>query len=129
MQKDLPGGFGAFVLVAALVVGPCRVHAQDLPSEQLDSLRAELELLRAQLDSLGAVVASGPVSPEVGDQEETTDALAPAQGGGPGRRGWCRSRHGGPDTGRPGIRRSRTVVTGAEPGDQLEWGRLRVHSK
>ena len=76
MQKDLPGGFGAFVLVAALVVGPCRVHAQDLPSEQLDSLRAELELLRAQLDSLGAVVASGPVSPEVGDQEETTDALA-----------------------------------------------------
>ena len=76
MRKNLPGGIGAFALVGALVVGPGRAQAQDVPSTQLDSLRAELELLRAQLDSLGAVVARDPVGPEVRDQEETTDALA-----------------------------------------------------
>ncbi len=76
MRKKLPGSFGAFALMGALAVGPGRAHAQDVPSAQLDSLRAELELLRAQFDSLGAVVASGPAAPEVGDQLETTDELA-----------------------------------------------------
>ena len=74
MPKNSYGSFVAFALVGALVTGPGRAHAQDVPSAQLDSLRAELEVLRAQLDSLGAAV--GPVGPEVGDQEETTDELA-----------------------------------------------------
>ena len=76
MRKNLSGSFGAFALAMALVVGPCRAQAQDVPPTQLDSLRAELELLRAQLDSLGAVVAGGSVGPEVTDQDATTDALA-----------------------------------------------------
>ena len=76
MRKNLSGSFGAFALAVALVVGPCRAQAQDVPPTQLDSLRAELELLRAQLDSLGAVVAGGSVGPEVTDQDATTNALA-----------------------------------------------------
>jgi hypothetical protein len=76
MRKNLSGSFGAFALVWALVVAPCRAQAQDLPPTQLDSLRAELELLRAQLDSLDAVVAGGSVGPEVTHQGATTDALA-----------------------------------------------------
>ena len=76
MRKNIFGSFGAFAVVGALVMGPCRAQAQDVPSAQLDSLRAEIELLRAQFDSLGAVVAGGSVGPEVTDHDVTTDALA-----------------------------------------------------
>jgi len=76
MRRDLSGSFSAFALVWVVAVGPGRAQAQDVPSAQLDSLRAELELLRARFDSLGAVVAGGSVGPEVTDQDATTDPLA-----------------------------------------------------
>ena len=76
MRRNLSGSFSAFALVWAVAVGPCRAQAQDVPSAQLDSLRAELELLRARFDSLGAVVAGGSVGSEVTDQDATTDPLA-----------------------------------------------------
>ena len=64
-------------LVGVLGVGPVSAQAQDVPAAQLDSLRAELEVLRARLDSLADVVGPGQAEPEVRDQEEdTTDALA-----------------------------------------------------
>ena len=70
-----PYGCVAFLaLVGALGAGPVLVHAQDLPAAQVDSLRVELEMLRARLDS---VVARGQVEPEAEDLEETTtDAIA-----------------------------------------------------
>ena len=76
MRRNLSGSFSAFALVWAVAVGPCRAQAQDVPPAQLDSLRAELELLQAQLDSLGAVVAGGSLGSEVTDQDATTDAVA-----------------------------------------------------
>jgi len=64
-------------LVGLLGAGPIRAHAQDVPAAQLDSLRAELEILRARLDSLADVVSRGQAGPEVEDLEETTtDAIA-----------------------------------------------------
>jgi len=74
MRKNLSGSFGAFALVGALVVAPCRAQAQDVRSTQLDSLRAELELLRAQFDSLGAVVG-GQAGPEA-EAQGPEDPLA-----------------------------------------------------
>ena len=73
-----PYGCVAFLaLVGALGAGPVLAHAQDLPAAQIDSLRAELEMLRARLDSLAGVVARGQVAPEAEDLEETTtDAIA-----------------------------------------------------
>jgi len=76
MRRYLSGSFSAFALVWVVAVGPGRAQAQDVPSAQLDSLRAELELLRARFDSLGAVVAGGSVGPEVTDQGATTDPLS-----------------------------------------------------
>ncbi len=64
-------------LAGILAVGPVRAQAQDIPAAQLDSLRVELEALRARLDSLEGVVGRGQASPEVQDPEETTgDAIA-----------------------------------------------------
>ena len=76
MRKNSPRVFYAFALMGALMGGPRRAQAQEVPSAQLDSLRTELEQLRARFDSLGAVVARGSVGPEARDQEETSDALA-----------------------------------------------------
>jgi hypothetical protein len=64
-------------LAGILAVGPVRAQAQDIPAAQLDSLRVELEALRARLDSLEGVVGRGQAGPEVQDPEETTaDAIA-----------------------------------------------------
>ncbi len=76
MRKTLPGGLGAFALMGALVMGPGDARGQDVPSARLDSLLAELELLRVRFDSLEAVVAGGSAGQAVGDQADTTDALA-----------------------------------------------------
>ena len=71
------GCAGFLALVGLLGAGPIRAHAQDVPAAQLDSLRAELEILRARLDSLADVVSSAQAGPEAGDLEETTtDAIA-----------------------------------------------------
>ena len=57
--------------------GPAMAHAQDVPAAQLDSLRAEIEVLRARLDSLGEIVGRGQAALGVPDQEEPpTDAIA-----------------------------------------------------
>ena len=75
------GCLGFLALVGALGAGPVRAHAQDVPATQLDSLRAELEILRARLDSLVGVVGIGQVGPEARAQEEdTTDAIARLRG-------------------------------------------------
>ena len=63
------------VLVGPL--GPIAAYAQDVPAAELDSLRAEIEVLRAQLDSLGDVVGRGQVGQGVRRQgEPQTDAIA-----------------------------------------------------
>ena len=64
-------------LVGILCAGPVRASAQDVTAEQLDSLQAELEILRARLDSLAGVVGIGQAGPDIRAQEEdTTDAIA-----------------------------------------------------
>ena len=71
------GRVGFLALVCVLGAAPVRAHAQDVPAAQLDSLRAELEILRARLDSLADIVGRGQAEPEVRDLEETTtDAIA-----------------------------------------------------
>ena len=70
---------GGLVGLVGLVgpFGPVAAHAQDVPVAQLDSLRAEIEVLRARLDSLGDVVGRGQVGQGVRDQgEPQTDAIA-----------------------------------------------------
>lgn len=63
------GCVGFLALVGALGAGPVRACAQDVPAARLDSLRTELEVLRARLDSLEGVVVGGQA-------EDTTDAIA-----------------------------------------------------
>ncbi|MED5563930.1 MAG: hypothetical protein VYB16_05455, partial [Gemmatimonadota bacterium] len=63
------GCVGFLALVGALGAGPVRACAQDVPAARLDSLRTELEVLRARLDSLEGVVVGG-------QEEDTTDAIA-----------------------------------------------------
>ena len=71
------GCLGFIALVGVLVVGPVRAQAQDVPAARLDSLQAELEILRARLDSLASVVGIDQAGPQIRDQEEdTTDAIA-----------------------------------------------------
>ena len=77
LRSNPYGWLGFLALAGALGVGPVRALAQDVPAAQLDSLRAELEVLRARFDSLESVVARGQAGPAVRDQaEDTTDALA-----------------------------------------------------
>ncbi len=77
MRNDPKKWVSLFALVGVLSVGPVGARAQDVPATQLDSLRAEIEVLRARLDSLADAVGRGQAAPEVRDQEEeTTDALA-----------------------------------------------------
>ncbi len=68
------GCLGFLTLVAALGAGPVQASAQDVTAEQLDSLQAELEILRARLDSLAGVVGIGQAGPD--PEEDTTDAIA-----------------------------------------------------
>ena len=63
------GCVGFLALVGALGAGPVRACAQDVPAARLDSLRTELEVLRARLDSLEGVVVGGQA-------EDTTDTIA-----------------------------------------------------
>ena len=63
------GCVGFLALVGALGACPGRACAQDGPAARLDSLRTELEVLRARLDSLEGVVVGGQA-------EDTTDAIA-----------------------------------------------------
>ena len=71
------GCLGFLALVGVLCAGPVRASAQDVTAEQLDSLQAELEILRARLDSLAGVVGIGQAGPDIRAQEEdTTDAIA-----------------------------------------------------
>ncbi len=67
------GCLGFLALVAALGAGPVRARAQDVTAEQLDSLQAELEILRARLDSLAGVVGIGQAGPDL--EEDTADAI------------------------------------------------------
>jgi len=77
MRNDPKKWVSLFALVGVLSVGPVGARAQDVPATQLDSLRGEIEVLRARLDSLADAVGRGQAAPEVRDQEEeTTDALA-----------------------------------------------------
>ena len=77
MRNDPKRCVSLLALVGVLSVGPSGARAQDVPATQLDSLRAEIEVLRARLDSLADVVGRGQAAPEVRDrEEETTDALA-----------------------------------------------------
>ena len=77
MRNDPKRCVSLLALVGVLSVGPSGARAQDVPATQLDSLRAEIEVLRARLDSLADVVGRGQAAPEVQDrEEETTDALA-----------------------------------------------------
>ncbi len=67
--------FLAFTVI--LVLRPISVRAQNVPAAQIDSLRAELLLMRARLDSLEGVVGRGAAGVAVADpEEETADALA-----------------------------------------------------
>ena len=68
------GCLGFLALVVALSAGPVGVRAQDVRAEQLDSLQAELEILRARLDSLAGVVGIGLAEPD--PEEDTADAIA-----------------------------------------------------
>ena len=63
------GCVGFLALVGALGAGPVRACAQDVPAARLDSLRTELEVLRARLDSREGVVVGGQA-------EDTTDTIA-----------------------------------------------------
>jgi len=77
MRNDPKKWVSLFALVGVLSVGPVGARAQDVPATQLDSLRGEIEVLRARLDSLADVVGRGQAAPEARDrEEETTDALA-----------------------------------------------------
>ena len=77
MRKNAHLCLAFLAIVGILGVGPVRAQAQDVPAEQLDSLRAEIDALRVRLDSLEGVVDRGQAGTEVRDQEETTsDAIA-----------------------------------------------------
>ena len=77
MRNNLYASGSLLALAGILAVGPAGAQAQDVPAAQLDSLQAELELLRARLDSLADVVGPGQAEPQVRDhEEEATDALA-----------------------------------------------------
>ena len=69
------GCVGFLALVGALGAGPVRACAQDVPAARLDSLRTELEVLRARLDSLEGVVVRGQAE-DLDQEEDTTDAIA-----------------------------------------------------
>ena len=69
------GCVGFLALVGALGAGPVRACAQDVPAARLDSLRTELEVLRARLDSLEGVVVGGQAE-DLNQAEDTTDAIA-----------------------------------------------------
>jgi hypothetical protein len=69
------GCVGFLALVGALGAGPVRACAQDVPAARLDSLRTELEVLRARLDSLEGVVVRGQAE-DLNQEEDTTDAIA-----------------------------------------------------
>ena len=71
-------GFVAVIaLVGVLAGGWVPAGAQDAPTAQADSLRAELEVLRARLDSLAGVVGRSQVDAGVEDrEEEPADELA-----------------------------------------------------
>ena len=77
-MRNIPYGCVRFLALAGiLAVGPVHAQAQDVAAARLDSLRVELEVLRARLDSLEGIVARSQAGPEVRDQEETTtDAIA-----------------------------------------------------
>ena len=71
------GCLGVLALVWALGGGPVRAQAQDVPAARLDSLRAEVEVLTARLDSIEGVVTRDEAGQAVRDQaSDTTDALA-----------------------------------------------------
>jgi len=65
------GCVGFLALVGALGAGPVRACAQDVPAARLDSLRMELEVLRARLDSLEGVVVRGQAE-DLNQEEDTT---------------------------------------------------------
>ena len=69
------GCVGFLALVGALGAGPVRACAQDVPAARIDSLRTELEVLRARLDSLEGVVVRGQAE-DLNQAEDTTDAIA-----------------------------------------------------
>ena len=69
------GCVGFLALVGALGAGPVRACAQDVPAARIDSLRTELEVLRARLDSLEGVVVRGQAE-DLNQEEDTTDAIA-----------------------------------------------------
>ena len=77
-MRNSPNGCLQFLALAGiLALGPIRAQAQDIPAARLDSLRAELEVLRARLDSLEGIVGRGQAGPEVrGPQETTADVIA-----------------------------------------------------
>ena len=77
-MRNIPYRCVRFLALAGiLAVGPVHAQAQDVAAARLDSLRVELEVLRARLDSLEGIVARSQAGPEVRDQEETTtDAIA-----------------------------------------------------
>ena len=77
MRNNRFGSVGFLTLAGILAMGPAQTRAQDIPAAQLDSLRAELEVLRTRLDSFADVVAPGQPEQGARDQEEErTDALA-----------------------------------------------------
>jgi len=63
------GYLGFLALAGVLGAGPAR--AQDVPAAQVDSLRVQMEVLRARLDSLEGVVARG----QAGDLDQGTDTM------------------------------------------------------
>ena len=75
MRINKYGCVGFLALVGALGAGPVRACAQDVPAARLDSLRTELEVLRARLDSLEGVVVRGQAE-DLNQEEDTTDAIA-----------------------------------------------------
>lgn len=89
-MRNNPDGYRRFLTVLRILsvgsvvfgvlvgpLGPIAAYAQDVPAAELDSLRAEIEVLKAQLDSLGDVVGRGQVGQGVRRQgEPQTDAIA-----------------------------------------------------
>ena len=77
MRNKTFGCLRFLALAGIFAASPVPGQAQDVPRAQLDSLRAELKVLRSRLDSLAGVVGRGQAGPAVRDQEEeTADALA-----------------------------------------------------